>query len=435
MITGTAPKISAADHDVGPSASFGTKLREMTGPYRARNPLLVGTLYTADAFAGLLPKRQQEIREDRPLQVLVANWGHLGDVVTILPLLKFLERHPRVEELGVLLGSWSRSVLEVSDISARIHVIDHWALRRSNKSTSRKIVQYLAQRASLVDELRRCRYDLSIDTFSTFPSSHGITWSASITRRIGFASGGLGPLLTDPFEWSPDDKLMLDHQLELLKPLLGKSYPKTLPASYPGFKPNVPQPFDTGRCPYIVIHMGPQSIRGWIFEKWISLAAALKHEGYELVATGGHGNEMEAARQLSENVTIRDLTGRLSWEQFVAVVANATAIVTIDSVAGHVAACFEVPAVVLAAGRQRLGLWHPNSSNAIMLTHLVGCAPCNRTRGCAAMACVKLIDVGDVLTSLQQVIRVKGNGQRGRTTPIAVTALTLRCGSNSVGPP
>ena len=55
---------------------------------------------------------------------------------------------------------------------------------------------------------------------------------------------------------------------------------------------------------------------------------------------------MDAARILSEKIKIKDLTGRLSWRQFVATVANATAVVTIDSVAGHVAACFSVPTVV-----------------------------------------------------------------------------------------
>jgi ADP-heptose:LPS heptosyltransferase len=408
MITGPAPKISEADHDVGPSACFDTKLREMTGPYRARNPLLVGILRAVDAIANLLPKRRKEIAGERPLRVLVANWGHLGDVVTILPLLKFLERHPRVQELGVLIGSWSRTVLESSDIAARIHVLDHWSLDRGNESISRKVAHYLLRRASLVDELSRCRYDMSIDTFATFPSSHGITWSASIPCRIGFTSGGLGPCLTDPFDWIPDDRLMLDHQLRLLKPLLGESCPESLPASYPGFQsPASEHLFGIGARPYIVIHMGPQNIRGWVPEKWISLAAALKGQGYELIATGGRGRESEAARVLNEKVPVRDLAGQLSWEQFVATVANAAAVVTVDSVTGHVAACFGVPAVILATGRQRIGLWRPNNPNANMVTHAVGCAPCNRTHGCAAMACVRLIDVGDVLSSLQEVLQLR----------------------------
>jgi ADP-heptose:LPS heptosyltransferase len=406
-------------------ARFGRKLREMTGPYRARNPLLYGTLYIADAFASLLPKRQQKMREDRPLRVLISNWGHLGDVVTILPLLKFLECHPQVQELGVLIGSWSHSVLEASDIAARIHVIDHWALDRSSKSKSRKILRYLTRRASLVNELSRCQYDMSIDTFASFPSSHGIMWSASVPCRVGFASGGLGPCLTDPFDWVPDDKLNLDHQLKLLMPLLGQLYPKSLPASYPGFKSAVPeQLLDVGGRPYIVIHMGLPDVKGWVPEKWVSLADALKRQGYELVATGGQGRETEVARALHKIIPIQDLTGRLSWEQFVATVANASAVVTVDSVSGHVAACFGVPAVVLTSGRTRLNLWRPNSPSAIALMHPVGCATCHRTRGCTAMACVKLIDVGDVLSSLQQAMKLNRDNLSRPATPITISTLS-----------
>jgi ADP-heptose:LPS heptosyltransferase len=110
---------------------------------------------------------------------------------------------------------------------------------------------------------------------------------------------------------------------------------------------------------------------------------------------------------LSEKVSVRNLSGRLSWGQFVATVANAAGIVTIDSVTGHVAACFDVPTVVLAAGRQRISLWRPNNASAIMLTRQVGCAPCHRTRGCAAMACVRLIEVDDVLSSLEELMKAR----------------------------
>ena len=419
--TSAASKVSVDRQDVGSGISFGKKLREMTGPYNARNPFLVGPLYTTDALASLLPKRRKKIEEYRPLRVLVANWGHLGDVVNILPLLKFLEQHPRVQELGVLIGTWCRPVLESSDIAARIHVVDHWALNRSNKSTFRKIIQYLLRHVSLVGELRRCRYDMSIDTYASFPSSHGITWSASIPRRVGFTSGGLGPCLTDPFDWIPDDRPILEHQLKLLNPLLGNLGPTSLPASYPGFESAaLGRDFEVGKRPYIVIHMGPQDLKGWVPEKWISLAAALKGQGYELIATGGGGREREVARDLAERIPVRDLTGRLSWAQFVTIVANAAAIVTINSVTGHIAACFDVPAVILTTGRTRLNLWQPNGSRAVALTHPVGCAPCHRTRGCAAMACVRLIEVDDVLSSLQQLMRVRHTVSQN-SPPIAVS--------------
>jgi ADP-heptose:LPS heptosyltransferase len=389
------------------SASFATKLREMTGPYRAKNPLLVAGLYAADAISRLLPKRQQGGDRNGPLRLVVANWGHLGDVVTILPLLKFLERHPRVQELGVLIGSWSRGVLESSDIKVNIHVIDHWALDRSQKSKARKIAAYMSGRPLIVHELRHFRYDMSIDTFVSFPSTHGIMWSASIPSRVGFTSGGLGPCLTNTLEWIPDDRTMLDHQLDLLGPLLGDAYPRSLHAAYPGFESPVPEELLSIQKPYIVIHMGQPDIKGWIPEKWLALAVALKSRGFDLVTTGGPGRETEEAHNLNQGVTVLNLAGRASWNEFIATVANAAAVISIDSVTGHIAACFGVPAVVLTTGRTHLNLWRPNDSRATALIHPVGCAPCFRTSGCPTMACVRYIEVEDVLRSLDELLDTK----------------------------
>ena len=389
----------------GPDQSFAAKQREMTGPYRAKNPLLVGGLYTADTIARFLPKRRRTNPNAQSLRVLVANWGHLGDVVTILPILKLLEKDPRVKELGVLIGSWSRGVLASSNVKANIHTIDHWALDRGPKSNIKKLATYLVKREAFVQEIRSFQYDVSIDTFVTFPSTHGIMWSAAIPRRIGYTSGGLGPCLTDPFKWTPDDRTMLEHQLDLFRFLHGDGGPRMLRASYPGFDSPAPKQVLDLRNPYVVVHMGgQQDAKNWMPEKWRSLVGALKDKGFRCVATGGGGKEAEAARSLSESTSILNLAGQLSWNEFVATVASAKAVVTIDSVTGHIAACFGVPVVVLTTGRTHLNLWRPNDPRAKVLMHPVACAPCFRTGGCEAMACVRHIKVEDVLQSLDSLL-------------------------------
>ena len=202
------------------------------------------------------------------------------------------------------------------------------------------------------------------------------------------------------------------------------SYPKSLPASYPGFKSGPPEELlDLGRTPYIVIHMGPQIIRGWIPEKWISVASALKVQGYELVATGGPGRDMEAARALGEQIPVRDLTGRLSWPQFVATVANAAAVVTIDFC--HGTHCGMLRCSSGYPGRRPTTYWFVASEKpqCIMLTHSVGCAPCHRSNGCAAMACVRRIEVEDVLSSLQQAMKSRFNSLSQSAKPTTDSAL------------
>jgi hypothetical protein len=52
-----------------------------------------------------------------------------------------------------------------------------------------------------------------------------------------------------------------------------------------------------------------------------------------------------------------------------------------------------------SARRQRMSMWYPNDSNAVMLTHTFGRARCNRSNSCGLMSCVRLKGVEEVLSS------------------------------------
>jgi ADP-heptose:LPS heptosyltransferase len=385
---------------------FGKPLPEMTGSYRARNWRIVALLRALDCVGRLFPQRRKPL-PDRPLKVLVANWGHLGDVVTLLPLLKYLENDPRVGALGMLMGSWSRGVLAATDIRADIHIMDSWMLDRRPGGKAKKFLRYFVNAPALIRELKKWDYDVSIDTFSTFPVSHGLTRLAGIPCRIGFDSAGFGTLLTHPVAWLPADMPILEQQLRLLEPLLGARGPAALPASYPGFAP-VALPADLGidGGGHIVLHMGAgDPIKGWDTAKWVELTRALRERGETIVFSGAAGPEAALAAAIADQTGFRSVAGRLSWAQFVTLVARAKAVICVDTVIGHVAACFSVPTVVLTTGRARAAFWRPNNPRAALVTYPVGCQPCNRTKGCESMACIRRIDVPRVLSAYDGLAR------------------------------
>jgi ADP-heptose:LPS heptosyltransferase len=387
-------------------AAYAEPLREMTGPYRARSGPLVAALRLLDAAGRAAPRRAATPPTDRPLRVLVANGGHLGDIVSLLPLLRRLDRHPRVGELGLLVGRWGVGVLQATDLSARIHVLDHWALDRGPGGRIGKAGRYLGQAATMPGVLAQHRYDVSIDTFSTFPTTHVLTWRAGIPMRIGFDSGGGGGWLTHPVAWRAEEAPVAQQQLALLRPLFGAAAPSALPAVYPGYRPAaLPPDLGISGSGHVILHMGSGAAsRDWDTEHWIWLARQLRAAGLEVAATGAPGREAEAAADVAERAGIVSLAGRLDWPQFVTVVAQSAAVVAVDTVIGHLAACFQAPTVVLTAGRQRLAYWRPNNPRAVQLTHPVACQPCFRTDGCEAMACVRRIEAGTVLDTLRRLL-------------------------------
>ena len=175
LVSGT----TATDQHIESRSSFGKRRREMTGPYRARNPLMVG----AALHSGCPCQPSSEAAGgDQRGPPIASSGSELGPsrrrrdyfaAAEISRTSSTSTRTRRVNRKLVPARYWRRA-----DIAARIHVIDHWHLDRSNKSISRKIAQYLTRRRSLVHELSQCRYDMSIDTFASIPSTHGITWSA-----------------------------------------------------------------------------------------------------------------------------------------------------------------------------------------------------------------------------------------------------------------
>ena len=387
-----------------PLPSYGEPLREMAGPYRARNRMLVAALRVSDLIGRLHPRRRGRLPQDRPIRVLVANWGHLGDVVTILPLLEFLKNHPRVGKVGLLIGSWSRPIVVGVKAVDVVHALDNWLMVRSDQGRLQKFLAYRRQKRQVVGDIIREGYDVSIDLFSTFPSTHRVMWQAKVPVRIGFASSGFGTYLTHAYPWDVADEYVLNKQIRLLAGVID-NVPPTLAPVYPNFTPErsaIELLAQADR--FILMHFGSGDVRGWIPEKWIALGRALKQRGWHIVLTGAKGAEADNARAIEGRFEALNLAGLLSWREFATVVSKATAVISVDTVTGHLAACFQVPAVVLMTGRTNSQLWRPNQSSVRPLMHPVGCAPCHRTRGCDTMACVRFITVEEVLASLDGLL-------------------------------
>jgi len=361
-----------------------------------------------DLAGALLPRRAAPLPADRPLKVLVANMAHLGDLIVMAPLLAALRSSSRTAKLGLVVGTWGRPVLELDAAADAVHIVDHWRLNRAPGGLLGKLRQYAKTRSAAVSEIRALGYDAAIDPYAYFGNSADLLWSAGIPSRIGFTSGGAGTLYTHRIHFRSDLSIAAN-QARLLAPILGEDAVHGPPtAVLPGFRPDPDaEQMASAWGDYMVLHIGPgHPHRDWPADRWIALGQRLIADGFRLVFTGA-ANEAAHGAPVRAALGGEDLLGRLSLRQFATILSRARGLVAIDTVAGHLAACFQTPTAVVFAGVVPPQLWRPSQPFARIVTHGVPCAPCHRTLGCAVMTCLRSVQAETVHRAIHDAIRAK----------------------------
>ena len=370
----------------------------MRGRYLVRSNKAVVALTASDALLRILQRRVVAIPREVS-RIVVANGAHLGDVLLTLPAIVALRQAYPDAKIAAVVGSWARPVAEWSGLFDEIYVFDHWRHIRSSKG---RLNRYRSTRISTLRALRANRYQIGIDFYPFFPPTHPLFYQAGIPIRIGFESGGFGPLLTHRVPWRNADIPFT----ELLSDLLVKcrSDPKIRTVSEFRIQRSVtvPSPLKPGN--YVVLHPGAgASYKEWGTDHWHNLALRLRARGETTVVTGAGSREREISESLCEVIDVNLVDG-LSWDEFAGVIGGAKAVICPDTVTGHLAAIYAIPTVAIFTGTNNVHHWAPRNSNAVTLSQPVQCAPCYQ-KGCYEMTCIRSVSVDSVLSALDFVLK------------------------------
>jgi ADP-heptose:LPS heptosyltransferase len=351
----------------------------------------------------------------QPRRILLANGAHLGDVflsLSLLPALRGAFPHARI---GFLCGTWARCLFENQLQLDWLHHVDHWKLNRSDRPLRKKLHHYLRTRHQALREIRRKRYDVALDLYYYFPNSIPLLWQAGIPCRIGYTSGGFGPLLTHRLDWKPADRHVTDYQADQLRVLgVPEEILRSTPATWSTADEQSTRAVtdnlrNIGVPPhgYVVFHMGTAvAIKEWPLAHWRELAQRLTVEGQALVFTGTAGREERTSEGVRAGLARSvNLCGRLSWNELVMVIRCARLLVGVDSVAGHLGAATGTPCVLISSGITNSAHWRPRGSACRVLSHPVPCAPCYRSGGCEGMECVRQVSVQSAHEAVLEMLR------------------------------
>ncbi len=357
-----------------------------------------------DAFLAVLaPRGRNAAPAAAPRRVLIANIAHLGDTListAILPMMK--EAFPGAK-IGFLAGSWSLPVLQSHPLIDWVHTMDHRRLNRSAEGSLAKLRRHLRTRRQALLEIRSRQYDVAVNLYSK-PNVIGLLWQAGIPVRIGYISGGLGPLLTHPFTWRRSDRQVSAYHADLLEPLLqGKGgstnlrYVLPMPSAE-AMRSAAAILAGASLAPgaYVIVHMGTgEPKREWPREKWRALVETMTGEGHAVVLTGSGEREARAAELVSHGVrNCLNVCDKLDWGTFIAIMGRAKLVLCVESLASHIASAAGVPCVAVWSGITDPAYFRPLGEMSLTLTARVPCLACHL--GCKGMECVRNVEVSEV---------------------------------------
>ncbi len=279
--------------------------------------------------------------------LLVIDFGQLGDVVLSLPTLKAIRQKFPSANIAVLTGKATGEVVALSGLADEVIRVDRVELRDGPKLRSiGKILRF-------VGEMRRRQIDLVIDLHS-LPETNILAFLSKAKHRLlaNRESRSLDRLSNfrpkPPLE--DKSKHLSDRYLDVLKPLgindadrEFRFQPSPADVAYVESKF-----FADRKIRTIGLFPGAgHSSRCWSLENFAGLAAKLEADGLRVVVFLGP-EEQSIKKQVEElfsNET--SIIDGLSISQFIAAASRLDAFVTNDTGPMHLAACAGAPILLL----------------------------------------------------------------------------------------
>lgn len=288
-----------------------------------------------------------------PRNILVIDFGQLGDVVMSLPALRAIREHFPQSRITVAAGTPSCEIVGLSGCADEIIAVDRVALRDGFIPLS------IARIYRMVKDLRRRNFDFVIDLHSF-----------SETNLMGFLSGAAKRLFArrpgrsldflanfrpkPPVDQNDPDQHLVDRYLDVLKPLGISDVPR-IPAITPRNTDNgsidakLKKAKAESGAPLVGLFPGAgHPGRAWPMERWAELADFLiRNDGVRPVVFIGPEERAAAGDMRRTFPASAIFLEKLSIGELAAAQARLAVFVSNDTGPVHIAAAVGAPIVVL----------------------------------------------------------------------------------------
>lgn len=338
-------------------------------------------------------------------RILVVNFGGIGDEILFFPTIRTLaETYPDaaidavVEPRCVGVMKFNPHVREVFPFDAKHEP---------------KVTDFL----KLVLALRRRRYDLAV-TAGSSPAMAALVFLAGASHRVGYATHRLTALLSLAV---PLNKRQyaggMYHDLvaftgraaqlpEMRVPEADRGWAKGFLAEH-GVAPD---------RPVVVFHPGVSKlsiekkiIKGWAPERWVELGRRLAADGAQLVLAGGPDDEdvIRLIRETGDFPAVEAFGKTKGMGQLAALMAEADAVVAVDSAPMHVGVAVGTPTIGIFGPTDPAKLLPATGGHRAVHVEGLACRPClwdHRQTSCDALTCLQDLTVERVHQAVRETL-------------------------------
>jgi heptosyltransferase-1 len=329
-------------------------------------------------------------------RILIVRLSSLGDVLSATPVAQAIREAIPDAHIGWAVEKRCAPLLEGNPYINRLHIWD------------RTFFGLL----KLIHEVRSEHYEMAID-FQGLLKSAIITLASGARYRVGFSDGREGATfaLTHKVEKAPSFHPS-GMSLQLLKAL-------GIEANVEKHRMLIPIS-DTERCKveelmrshglrskgFIVLAPATRwAHKHWVEERWAELANAV-YERWHMssVLIGGEGDSPLLKRIANRSASsVHLFAGLVSLRECAYLIAQASALIGVDSFPAHVGYAMGVPTLILYGPTSPLK-WRM-AKGVYIIEHDLSCRPCYRHPKCDGKpTCMQMITVDEVLKVLEIVL-------------------------------
>lgn len=304
------------------------------------------------------------------MRVLIVKTSSMGDIIHTLPALTdagkafpLIRFDWVVEESFAEIPSWHPLVEKVIPVAIR-----RWRKKIFSRKTQQEITQFK-------QTLRAKKYDLIIDAQGLFKTIW-ISWLAK-GPLSGFDRHSAREPLTSFFyrqKYHASWKLHAVTRLRrLFSQALGYVLPETV-AEY-GMDRERFRGANLAENYLVFLHGTTWATKHWPEEYWIELAKLANENGFLVKLPWGNEEEQKRAMRIAASCQSAEILPRLGLSGMAKTLAEAKAVVAVDTGLGHLAAALDVPTVSLY-GPTDPALVGAMGKSQIHLSAKFSCAPC-----------------------------------------------------------